>query len=121
MQHTKAAYVGRLLSALTGLISLVACNQAAPPGRPRRPVAAATDPNDFLCIHSWRVTAGDRKGCGSRNGPSSRHSGLFRNVGSYILWSDFYADLLLSDQQDGGSKPKREREKSPIRKATAEE
>jgi hypothetical protein len=37
MQHTKAAYVGRLLSALTGLISLVACNQAAPPGSPPPP------------------------------------------------------------------------------------
>ena len=28
------------------------------------------------------------------------HGGLFRNAGSYILWSDFYADLFLIDLQD---------------------
>ena len=28
------------------------------------------------------------------------HGGPFRNAGSYILWSDFYADLFLIDLQD---------------------
>ena len=52
MQHTKAAYVGRLLSALTGLISLVACNQAAPPGSPPPPTVTVSKPEEKL-VENW--------------------------------------------------------------------
>src|SRR6266478_2340635 len=52
MQHTKAAYVGRLLSALTGLISLVACNQAAPPGSPPPPTVTVSRPEQKL-VENW--------------------------------------------------------------------
>src|SRR5215468_6261028 len=57
MQHTKAAYVGRLLSALTGLISLVACNQAAPPGSPPPPTVTVTRPEQKL-VENWSEFTG---------------------------------------------------------------
>jgi membrane fusion protein, multidrug efflux system len=56
MQHTKAAYVGRLLSALTGLISLVACNQAAPPGSPP-PTVTVSRPEQKL-VENWSEFTG---------------------------------------------------------------
>ena len=57
MQHTKAAYVGRLLSAVTGLISLVACNQAAPPGSPPPPTVTVGKPEEKL-VENWSEFTG---------------------------------------------------------------
>src|SRR6516164_6970043 len=57
MQHTKAAYVGRLLSALTGLISLVACYQAAPPGSPPPPTVTVSKPEEKL-VENWSEFTG---------------------------------------------------------------
>src|SRR6476620_11763972 len=57
MQHTKATYVGRLLSALTGLISLVACNQAAPPGSPPPPTVTVSRPEQKL-VENWSEFTG---------------------------------------------------------------
>jgi multidrug efflux pump subunit AcrA (membrane-fusion protein) len=57
MQHTKAAYVGRLLSALTGLTSLVACNQAAPPGSPPPPTVTVSKPEEKL-VENWSEFTG---------------------------------------------------------------
>lgn len=56
MQHTKAAYVGRLLSALTGLISLIACNQAAPPGSP--PPTVTVSKAEEKLVENWSEFTG---------------------------------------------------------------
>ena len=57
MQHTKAAYVRRVLIALAGLISLVACNQAAPPGFPPPPTVTVSKPEEKL-VENWSEFTG---------------------------------------------------------------
>src|ERR1700756_3852629 len=57
MQHSKAAYVRRLFFALTGLISLVACNQAAPPKSPPPPTVTVSKPEEKL-VENWSEFTG---------------------------------------------------------------
>src|ERR1700757_4424155 len=57
MQHPTAAYVRRLFFALTGLISLVACNQAAPPASPPPPTVTVSKPEEKL-VENWSEFTG---------------------------------------------------------------
>jgi hypothetical protein len=78
------------------LIGLAAKNAIGGGGR-GGPVAAAADPNDFLCLHSGRVAADDRDRRRRRDAAVARHRRVLWHAGRHVLRLDLYPGVLRCD------------------------